>query len=66
MQRVQNHKITGEMTEKKKHSKEPSLRPVIPPEALLTAEPEGAILVTAAGLYVQEVPQTSTFRSLSE
>lgn len=40
--------------------------PVIPPEALLTAEPEGAILVTAAGLYVQEVPQTSTFRSLSE
>lgn len=37
-----------------------------PPEALLTAEPEGAILVTAAGLYVQEVPQTSTFRSLSE
>lgn len=38
----------------------------IPPEALLTAEPEGAILVTAAGLYVHEVPQTSTFRSLSE
>lgn len=37
-----------------------------PPEALLTAEPEGAILVTAAGLYVQDVPQTSTFRSLSE
>lgn len=38
----------------------------IPPEALLTAEPEGAILVTAAGLYVQDVPQTSTLRSLSE
>lgn len=39
---------------------------VLPPEALVTADPEGATLVTAAGLYVQDVPHTSTFRSLSE
>lgn len=38
----------------------------LPPEALVTAEPAGATLVTAAGLYVQEVPHTSTLRSLSE
>lgn len=38
----------------------------IPPDALLMADPADATLETAAGLYVQDVPQTSTFKSLSE
>ena len=37
-----------------------------PPDELPTAVPSAeATLVTAAGLYVHDVPQTSTFRSLS-
>jgi len=38
----------------------------LPPDELPTAVPsEEATLVTAIGLYVHEVPQTSTFKSLS-
>lgn len=39
---------------------------VLPPDELPTAVPsDEATLVTAIGLYVHEVPQTSTFKSLS-
>lgn len=38
----------------------------LPPDALLIADPADATFETAAGLYVQDVPQTSTFKSLSE
>ena len=38
----------------------------LPPEEFPMAAPsEEATLVTAEGLYVHEVPHTSTFRSLS-
>lgn len=38
----------------------------LPPEEFPIAAPsEEATLVTAAGLYVHDVPHTSTFKSLS-
>ena len=41
------------------------LEVILPPLLAPGNEPSDAILVTAAGLYVHEVPHTSTLRSLS-
>lgn len=37
----------------------------LPPLLAPGKEPSDAIFVTAAGLYVHDVPHTSTFKSLS-